>query len=455
MAGSDPVRPRPSRARVDTWLLPGELAASLSPGAPQRRRNPRTPRDWVVDSVLFAAAALAWFSELVTGSPVFDIPDWLFRLDIAAGAVMCLALWWRRDFPVAVGLLAAVTGAFSNSAGIALLIGLFSLALHRGWRWGFGVAALAQALALPYLLTYYPDGVGGPTSWAVIVTLLVLLVTTAGLAVRARRALVLVLGERAEEARREQVRAAERVRLAERSRIAREMHDVLAHRLSLLAVHSGALEYRVGRSGEPLPAAQLVESVGVIREGAHLALEELRETLQILRSTDLTGGMPGLDPSASDPEGTAPPAPTLATLPDLVAEAQAAGQRVELVVDVPGAGELPSSVQRTAYRVVQEGLTNARKHAPGAGVAVRAARTGVGAAPGGVAQVLTVSVSNAVQPVLSSAELPGASSGLLGLAERVAAHGGALSHDVEDGHFVLAVTLPLAGAAQERGGGPG
>ncbi len=163
-----------------------------------------------------------------------------------------------------------------------------------------------------------------------------------GLFVRARRELVRSLRELAD-------RAGDEARAAERRRIAREMHDVLAHRLSLLSVHAGALEFR-----PDAPAEEVAEAAGVIRENARAALDELRGVIGVLRED---GGE----------SLTEPPQPTLADLAALVEESRAAGMRVTASIELGDAAP-PAAVGRTAYRIVQEGLTNARKHAPGAAV---------------------------------------------------------------------------------------
>ena len=161
-----------------------------------------------------------------------------------------------------------------------------------------------------------------------------------GLFVRARRELVRSLRAQAD-------RAGDEARAAERQRIAREMHDVLAHRLSLLSVHAGALEFR-----PDAPAEEVAEAAGVIRESARAALEELREVIGVLREEERGDGPPE------------PPQPALADLPALVEESRAAGMRLTAQIEL-GDVAPPPALGRTAYRIVQEGLTNARKHAPG------------------------------------------------------------------------------------------
>jgi signal transduction histidine kinase len=211
-------------------------------------------------------------------------------------------------------------------------------------------------------------------------------------------------------------RAGDDAREAERRRIAREMHDVLAHRLSLLSVHAGALEFR-----PDAPAEEVAEAARVIRESARAALEDLRGVIGVLRED---GG----------DSLTEPPQPTLADLAALIEESRAAGMRITDRIEIGDAA--PSAAAgRTTYRIVQEGLTNARKHAPGAAVTLTVQ------SPDGELEVEVRSLA----PVAVAAEpsLPGAGTGLIGLAERVTLAGGELEHGVDrDGSFVLRARLP-------------
>jgi signal transduction histidine kinase len=211
-------------------------------------------------------------------------------------------------------------------------------------------------------------------------------------------------------------RAAEEARAGERRRIAREMHDVLAHRLSLLSVHAGALEFR-----PDAPAEEVAEAAGVIRKSAKTALEELRGVIGVLRE-DAAETL------------TQPPQPTLADLAALVEESRAAGMRVTAQIELGDAAP-PAAVGRTAYRIAQEGLTNARKHAPGAAVTLTVR------APDGDLQVEVRSLAPVA--VAAAAPPPGTGTGLIGLAERVSLAGGTLEHGVDpDGAFVLRASLP-------------
>ena len=171
-----------------------------------------------------------------------------------------------------------------------------------------------------------------------------------GLFARTQRDLLRSSHERAARLEAEQRAHVEQAREAERRRIAGEMHDVLAHRLSLLSVHAGALEFR-----PDAPPEEIAEAAAVIRENAHGALRDLREVIGVLRDS---------------PDDVEPPQPTLDAIPALIEESRAAGMRVRSRIEA-GGGE--ATVGRTAYRVVQEGLTNARKHAPAAAVEVTVA----------------------------------------------------------------------------------
>jgi signal transduction histidine kinase len=203
-------------------------------------------------------------------------------------------------------------------------------------------------------------------------------------------------------------------------------------------VHAGALEYRIAGAPEGAVPGAIADSVAIIRENAHLSLEELRDVLQVLRAGDIAG---------EGDAGRQPPSPTLAEVPTLVDEAREAGQVVTLAMAGTDLVPVPAAVQRTVFRVVQEGLTNARKHAPGSAVDVLVQVRPGGGAPGGS---IEATVSNPLAPGVTAAEMPGARRGHVGLAERAAHLGGRLVHTVESGCFVLTATIPLP-----RGAGAG
>jgi signal transduction histidine kinase len=196
------------------------------------------------------------------------------------------------------------------------------------------------------------------------------------------------------------------------------MHDVLAHRISLLSLHAGALEFHPDASPE-----EIARAAGVIRTSAHDALEDLRAVIGVLRE-------------GSDGAGPERPQPTLSDLPALIEESREAGMQVRFERELPDPGEVPVATGRSAYRIVQEGLTNARKHARGAAVEVTVAGTaGTG---------LTIEIRNRLPVgVAAASEIPGTGTGIVGLAERASLVGGRLEHGrTASGDYRLWVWLP-------------
>jgi signal transduction histidine kinase len=237
-----------------------------------------------------------------------------------------------------------------------------------------------------------------------------------GAMTQARRALLDTLRERALRAEAEQGRRVAEARTLERTRMAREMHDVLAHRLSLLATYAGALEYRPDSSPE-----KLAKAAGVIRAGVHQALDELRDVISVLRDTDIEESAGGR------------PQPSFTDLRSLVEESRDAGTEVRYDDDVAEPDSLPPATGRTAYRVVQEGLTNARKHATGYPVDLV-----LRGRPGATLRIAITNPGGNGVPIT-----PGSGAGLVGLTERVQLAGGTLDHGrAPDGEFRLEASLP-------------
>jgi signal transduction histidine kinase len=336
-------------------------------------------------------------------------------LDIAVGAAGWLLsplLLWR---PVPAALALSVLAALSPAATPVSSMGV----LHVAQRRPFPVAAAAGAAGIA---AHVVQGLWQPSRgisfgwWLLLIALGYGALVGWGALIRARRALLMSLRERARRAEAEQGRRVAEARMAERTRIAREMHDVLAHRLSLLATYAGALEYR-----PDAPPERLSQAAGVVRAGVHQALEELREVILLLRAED----------GAEDGDR---PQPALGDVPRLVAESRAAGAAVELRDEVAGAADVPPLAGRTAYRVVQEALTNARKHAAGRPVrVVLEGRAGDG---------LVVDVRNGLREDAGHAPPPGSGTGLVGLTERVRLAGGRLDHEAAAGEFRLRAWLP-------------
>jgi signal transduction histidine kinase len=390
--------------------LPGLLPAMLLDGSEPGRRS---GRDYAVD-ITCVLLSLGFGGLLFAAAPEHSTaPHWLLMADAAAGLPCCVAVWWRRRWPLQLAVVTAVLSTFSAMVAIASVIALFTVALHRPARTLVWVTALNLAASLAYIVVR-PD----PTTeyWvAGLIAVLVLAATVAwGLFTRARRQLVQSLRDRAERAEAEQQLRVGQARQLERARIAREMHDVLAHRISLVSLHAGALEFRARTVGD-----DVARSAAVIRDAAHQALEDLREVIGVLRA------------DVGDDENR--PQPSLGDLARLVEESRAAGMRVTASVTVDHEDALPLSTGRTAYRIVQEGLTNARKHAPGAAVAVS-----LNGGPGGGLDVEVLSRRS-----ITATGIPGAGSGLVGLSERAGLAGGRLEHGhTPDGGFRLHAWLP-------------
>jgi signal transduction histidine kinase len=372
------------------------------------------PGGRLADGALFAFAAVLggitlgylWHSQ-------GEVLDWL---DVAFGAVACLALWWRRAYPMTVFVLAFAAAAFSPLALGAALVAVCTAASRARGRALIAVVVISAAASVVFPLVNPSAGeivkVGFPAF------LLTVIAFGWGLYLRTRRELVASLRERAQRLEADQQRSAEQAREAERRRIAREMHDVLAHRLSLLSVHAGALEFH-----PEAPPGEIAEAAAVIRSSAAAALADLRQVITVLRENAT---------ATYDP-----PQPGFGQLADLLEESRAAGMTLHAYIDLPSPAEASETAGRTVYRVIQEGLTNARKHAPGAPVEVMVATDGEAV----IAEVISRRATVTTSPVPAAAA--GAGAGLVGLAERVALAGGRLEHGPNAiGDFILRATIP-------------
>ena len=388
---------------------------TLADMSPQPARTP-----WgIAWRFLLAAAigALSWVALFPKEQASDLVNTWLMIGDPLVG-IACLvgALRWVRRYSVAVGLVTSAAACVAPVAGGAAAYALGSVSTRRRWR-EIVVVGVANVLSGIIAGRVY-DRLDDSSPWwsdLLIGILLTAVVIAVGVAVGQRRELVANLREQVAAARREQEVREDAARAAERTRIAREMHDVLAHRISLVAMHAGALAYR-----PDLTATERSTAARTIEENAHLALQELRDVLGVLR-----------DPASGvgAPEG---PQPLIGDLQSLVDESRVAGVRVDLEQHVTG--EPPTTISRTAYRVVQEGLTNARKHAPNTAVRVLVD----GAPEDGVSIVVT----NPLPLSRNDSHVPGAGMGLLGVSERVSRVGGTVTHGPERGDFRLAVWLP-------------
>lgn len=344
---------------------------------------------------------------------------WL-AADLVLGVASLVAAQLRRRYPVPVAVLTTLATSVSATAAGPATLALMSLATRRRWREIVPVVVLALS-AGAILLVIDPTT---PDGFLVLLVLsaAVLAVTVGwGMYVGSRRELLATLRDRAVRAEAEQAARVAQARAAERTRIAREMHDVLAHRISLVTVHAGALVYR-----EDLTLPQVRETAAVINDASHQALVELRQVLGILRD----------DPGDAAPER---PQPSALDVSELVVEARRAGLQVETRQTVELAG-IPDGVGRTLYRIVQEGLTNALKHAPGTRVVLTLSGR---AGPGVDLEVRNPLGVGTARRETALGRTPESGLGLVGLSERAVLAGGRISHRVTaEREFVLAAWLP-------------
>ncbi|WP_092521023.1 sensor histidine kinase [Actinopolyspora saharensis] len=326
-----------------------------------------------------------------------------------------LAFVVRRRFPWAP-LIGSVALYVLGTESIAPLVALYTMARWRGpgtQSWiAVGVVAVAQYIGA------YPIG----NSYLLVIPLVVVGMTTLlGLWIFQRKQLVVTLRERAEQAERERDLLAERAVTAERRRIAREMHDVVAHRVSVISVQAGGLTMAA-------PDDRTGELAETIRSTSVTALNELRSMLRVLRddTTDTTERSSA--ELATDP--------TVGSIAALVRENVEAGANIHL--DMPEAlPETSGEVGRAAYRVVQEALTNAAKHAPHAAVHVEITTAD---------EQLVVTVFNRGRGSINTGTdtVPGSGYGLLGMRERVTLADGTLhTGPTEDGGYRVRAVFPL------------
>ncbi|MDH6181852.1 signal transduction histidine kinase [Microbacteriaceae bacterium SG_E_30_P1] len=399
--------------------------AGLTGGTAQvgvlRRFSPaagRTRGEWAWDIAIVSVSLLG---VLLGYQPEFypAIPSWWWPIDVALGLVATALLWWSRRFPVAVAVLMIVPGSLAISAGVPAVVVIARLALLARPRWSVLVTVITIACALPYHALAPVPGMDW-LAWIIVIPLLYTLALCIGLLGRARRQVIVGLREAAARDRERYEERLSSTRRDERERIAREMHDVLAHRMSLLSMHAGALEYRATANGALAPH-ELTEAAGVIRENARAAVEDLRDLLGLLRSDDELG--------------TGAPQPTLDDLPTLVAEAESSGQSVRFTSSL--GPDVRPGTQRTVYRIVQEALTNARKHAPHSPVTVSVDRLG---------DRVEIRATNPLPPGITLHELPEHGNGLIGIEERVRIDGGEFEATVRGGRFELVATVPVGAA---------
>ncbi|MEV1084612.1 histidine kinase [Streptomyces sp. NPDC050211] len=356
----------------------------------------------VVDIVVVVAAALDALPILWDDT----------QRGVAPAALGCAALAFRRRFPLGVFLLTLPVG-LTQYVSVAPLVALFTLAARSRNR-----PLLTVCVALSAVVSSVPWPLAGLTEVVRAMTLIdfVYALATAvapvlfGQLAQAHRDLARRLAEVEEAREHERVLHAQAVLARERAQLAREMHDVVSHQVSLIAVRAGALQVAT-KEADAKEAARTIRSLSVT------TLDELRTMVTLLRAsgghaTELT------------------PQPTLADLRKLV---ESSGTHAKLTGELPPAVGTPA--QRAVYRTVQEALTNARKHAPGATARVELWQDG---------DDVGVTVTNS-PPTRPSLSLPGSQQGLVGLRERAEILHGTLEADpTVEGGYRVRLRIPLS-----------
>ncbi|MFJ1750099.1 sensor histidine kinase [Streptomyces sp. NPDC088116] len=423
-------------------------------------------RSAVLDVGLALMSALECGLE---GSQFADSAGFFVPVGVVFGLLAGAVLLVRRRWPFAVVLVSiAITPA---EMGYLLgLVGLYTLAASEAPRriiGGLAGMSLVGTLIVTFVRTHQnvlDTGIDSGRWYVPLVAILMSVGLTAppvllGLYVGARRRLMESLRERADSLEQELSLLADRAeqraewaRTEERTRIAREMHDVVAHRVSLMVVHAAALQ-AVALKDPP----KAVRNAALVGELGRQALTELREMLGVLRAGEqvaarkaVGGGGAGSVPvavplaavgvaAAAAAAAAAEDGPGMEDIEALVGESRDTGMVVEL--SVQGASRAyPPEVEQTAYRVVQEALTNVLKHAAGAKVMVRLAHR--------EAEVAMQVENGPSDGGAQDAGLPSGGNGLVGMRERVTALGGVfVSGETDAGGFRVSAVLPDRGAA--------
>ena len=389
-------RTRVARVRALLARTDGRLDALVDAGLRRARAHPAPW--WLVDALFLAAAVV---------DAVLDIAG-ATATEVTVSVVAAAALVLRRRLPVLTFAL-TMPALFFGSGVVAASVALFTLGERTDRRWLMLLAAAVQFVGFSGFVVGPPQQLDEIVVSVVYALIFALGPLAIGLLVRTRADLVDRIAE-LRASRSEERRQAAAVALSrERALLAREMHDVVSHQVTLIAVQAGGVQM-AGRDERERAFARTIRQLCVV------TLQELREMVLVLRAS---GG--------TDRETA--PQPVLADLDRLVS---ASGLETEVAVDLPDT--LPLPVQRAVYRFVQEGLTNVRKHAPGARVRVSGRLHGD--------QVLVDLVNGPAQA--ERLELPGSGLGLIGLGERASLLGGHLESGPQPGDgFALHLRLPV------------
>jgi signal transduction histidine kinase len=376
----------------------------------------------LIDGLIAAGLTALSIATLLAGAR--DIGAY-HPASVALLLIQTVPLVFRRVAPIPVFLVSgtatiahALLAEDSLNTTLGSLIALFTVAERHDRRTSI-VAALALGGAMGVLIAYR-GGLPGALGSLVQTELAVLAAFTLGVWAHERRAYIGTVEERATRAEHEREERARQAVVEERERIARELHDVVTHHVSVIVIQAGAARRALDRRPADVKAA-----IDAIDATGRQALADMRRMLGILGRSDTSGDV--------DPAEAREPMPALDRLGSLMESVRAAGLPVELSVE----GEprpLDPGVELSAYRIVQEALTNTLKHAHGA-----RARVSVRYEP--AALELRVVDEGGGAPATAVADSGG--HGLIGMRERVALFGGSLEAGPAEGGFRVAARLPL------------
>ncbi|WP_419996837.1 sensor histidine kinase [Streptomyces boninensis] len=362
-------------------------------------------------------------------SPHTDIEK-ATALGFAVAFAVCVAL--RRRYPervllatIGLGVLQLGTDVGVGPAHFALVVIVFTAA-SRGARWASRLALAASAAAPTISSVRWPDSnqpISSAIAGTIFMTITFVLAWVLGDSIRTRRAYYAELEERARRLEKEREAQSRVAVAAERARIARELHDVVAHNVSVMVVQADGAAYVLDQAPE-----QAKQALGTISSTGRQALTEMRRLLGVLRTGD-----------GSEQVGEYVPQPGVDQLTDLVEQVRGTGLTVDFKVD-GSPRELPSSIELTAYRIVQEALTNTRKHGgPNAGATVRLTY-----GDSGVELLVEDDGRGAERELYEEGGADGLGHGLIGMRERVGMVGGRLETGPRPGGgFRITATLPL------------
>jgi signal transduction histidine kinase len=367
----------------------------------------RRPSDRTKDVALLVLMGL-----IVVGTAISETVKHGQPMFVVVGVAATAVLWWRRRHPIEVLAAVLLIGLGLKDESIVQLESVVVLYQVAATRPPPAIAASVGAIFGAVVVHWELWGAHGDIAGILLGTAVLCGVSVAfGLGVASRRANTIALRERAERLDRERELLAEQAVSDERVRIARELHDVIAHNVSLMVVQAQAL-------GATVKEPQVAESTTVIADLGRQAMTEMHRTLELLRDRDHSGGRT--------------PRPGLANLDKLLEQSRAAGLEVDLAVE--GAPrQLSQSLDLSAFRIVQEALTNVRKHSPGAGA-------GVTIGYGEEALDLCVRNAGGTGPGVNGTR---SGHGITGMRERVQIFGGTLDAGRQgDDGFEVHATLP-------------